>query len=391
MAGFDYHGEGVLSKPLSGGRRSFYIQYRFEGRKITKSVGKTRKTTAPDGRAAEEAEWIAKARGLVAARLEERDDGKVPRDVAKKAERRRAIAASSTGPRVKDLAAVYARECVPLRRRPKWQKWMLETVSAELGAETPLAKVTPERMEAWRDKLAKEGKTPSTIRKYLYFASGVFSGCLRTPAGRRLVSDNPCRLVLLPSESRGLKKALDERQAADLLVSARNDEAIYRWASLMLYTGMRTEEAMRLEWRDVDVATGRLAIHDSKTGEPRYPEAGEHLLPELQAWHKADDPAAGDLVVGEAFARIYYERWQPIFKAAGIPWGLGRGEFTPRNLRTTFCMLAFQNGARPEELVQQTGHSLVTLFKFYAEASRDQRLRAVNAMPNLRRLALRAV
>jgi len=51
--------------------------------------------------------------------------------------------------------------------------------------------------------------------------------------------------------------------------------------------------------------------------------------------------------------------------------------------RTTFCMLAFQNGARPEELVQQTGHSLATLFGYYAQASPTQRRRAVNAMPKV--------
>lgn len=80
-----------------------------------------------------------------------------------------------------------------------------------------------------------------------------------------------------------------------------------------------------------------------------------------------------------------------VFKAAEIPWGAERGQFTTRNLRTTFCMLAFQNGARPEELVQQPGHSMETLFGFYAEASSAQRLRALNAVPNLKRWTLKAV
>ena len=84
-----------------------------------------------------------------------------------------------------------------------------------------------------------------------------------------------------------------------------------------------------------------------------------------------------------------YERWREVFAAARIPWGTERGRFTTRNLRTTFCMLAFQNGARPEELVQQTGHSIETLLGYYAEASREQRRRAVDALPDLRRAGLR--
>ena len=110
-----------------------------------------------------------------------------------------------------------------------------------------------------------------------------------------------------------------------------------------------------------------------------------------QKREQADGPADRDPVLGESFEALPYKRWHAIFEAAAIPWGTERGEFTARNLRTTFCMLAFQNGARPEELVQQTGHSLQTLFEYYAEASREQRRRAVDALPDLRRAALRAV
>lgn len=52
-------------------------------------------------------------------------------------------------------------------------------------------------------------------------------------------------------------------------------------------------------------------------------------------------------------------------------------------------MLTFQHGARPEELVQQTGHSIETLFGYYAEASREQRRRAVEVFPDLKRAGLR--
>jgi hypothetical protein len=39
----------------------------------------------------------------------------------------------------------------------------------------------------------------------------------------------------------------------------------------------------------------------------------------------------------------------------------------------------------------QTGHSLATLFSYYAEASREQRRRAVDALPELRKAGLRVV
>lgn len=142
-------------------------------------------------------------------------------------------------------------------------------------------------------------------------------------------------------------------------------------------------------------------MHETKTGRPRIVAAGDQLLSDIETWHKADRPDVGGAeavaaepsgpVIGETFKAFPYSRWRAVFKAAGIPWGTERGQITTRNLRTTFCMLAFQNGARPEELVQQTGHSMETLFGFYAEASSTQRLRAVNALPDLKRRTLAAV
>ena len=146
---------------------------------------------------------------------------------------------------------------------------------------------------------------------------------------------------------------------------------------------MRVEEAMRLRWCDVDLRVGELSIHETKTGGPRVVATGDELLPKLVTWHDADDPEPDGLVIGEAFNTVPRWRWRRVFADAGIPWGVGRGKFTPRNLRTTFACLAFQNGAQPADLVEQTGHSLATLFDYYAQASPAQRRKAVNAMPKL--------
>ena len=103
---------------------------------------------------------------------------------------------------------------------------------------------------------------------------------------------------------------------------------------------------------------------------------GDNLFPKVKAWHRGDDPHPGELVIGEEFKTVPTDRWKRVFADAGIPWGLARGKFTTRNIRTTFCMLAFQAGARPEELVEQTGHSEATLLRYYAQASPTQRRRA---------------
>ncbi len=380
-----YHGGGVLSKERSDGRRVYFIKYRRNGRAIVERVGLT-----------EEA-----ARKRIEARRDQATDPNwTPPPVKRREERERERAekqAEAPTSTVADLLDVYRRECVRTKRRADWQGWMISLLESEFGT-LALSDLTAERVEAWRDRLTSEGKSPSTIRKYVYFLSGVYSDCMRTAKGRRLVQDNPCRLVALPDEPKGLRKALTAAQAAAILTAARDDAAIYRWAALVLHTGMRVEEAQRLRWEDAafdrkdgDLTGARFAVHETKTGRPRYVEAGARLLPDLAKWHDADGPEPSGPILGEAFESFPYQRWHDVFRTAEIPWGSDRGAFTTRNLRTTFCMLAFQNGARPEELVQQTGHSLATLFGYYAEASREQRRRAVDALPDLRRAGLRAV
>lgn len=383
-----YHGSGVLSKPWTRGRRDYYVKYRWHGRPFVEHVGLSEQ----------------KAREMVLVRRDNRKDPAwIPpgakRDEARKAERAAKAKAAHT---FADLVAVYKRECVPAKKDQDWQRWTLAAVDREFGA-LRLAAMTPELIEAWRDRLTTEQKTPSTIRKYVYFLSGIYADSMRTSAGRKLVTENPCRLVALPAEPKGLRRALTTDQAAAILTAARDDSTVYRWADLVLRTGMRVEEAQRLqwehtelEWKDGDVIGARFAVHETKTGRPRYVEAGTQLLPDLAGWYKADRPVADageptGAVIGESFRAFPYQRWRAVFATAKVPWGTERGQFTTRNLRTTFCMLAFQNGARPEELVQQTGHSVETLFGYYAEASREQRRRAVDSLPDLKRAGLRVV
>jgi integrase len=393
-----YHGGGVCSKLRKDGRRVYFIKYRRNGTPVFERVGldeqkaRDRRTAQKDN--AEDPKWIPPP----VKRKEARE--------ALKAEQA-AKAAEKPAHTFTDLLKVYRDECMKAKRRADWQEWMLKLVEEEFGA-LPLADLNAERIEAWRDKLTTDKKSPSTVRKYVYFVSGIYADSVKTTAGRKLVQDNPCRLVALPAEPKGLRKALTRDQAAGILTAARNDAAIYRWAGLVLRTGMRVEEAQKLEWGHTElewdgdeVKRARFAVHETKTGRPRYVEAGKQLLPDLAAWYKADcakvngtEAPAGEpsgSIIGETFEAFPYSRWRPVFTAAKVPWGTARGEYTTRNLRTTFCMLAFQNGARPEELVQQTGHSLETLFAYYAEASRDQRRRAVDSLPDLKRAAFRVV
>lgn len=185
-----YHGGGVLSKPRADGKTVYFVKYRRTGKTIIEKVGlgedAARKRIEARRDQATDAAWVPPT---------------VKKREARKAEQSAKAAARATAHTVADLLAVYRRECAPSKRRQDWQTWMLTAIEKELGT-LALADVTPERIEAWRDRLAVETKSASTIRKYVYFLSGVYADTTRTAAGRKLVQENPCRLARIIHESR---------------------------------------------------------------------------------------------------------------------------------------------------------------------------------------------
>ncbi len=282
-----------------------------------------------------------------------------------------------------DLLDLYRKVCAPTYRRREWQEWLCAIVEKEFTG-VPLAGMTRERVEEWRDRLAQGGASPSTIRKYIYFLSGVFEATGYDAEGRRLnpAGANPTKGVKLPREPKGLRKALTLEQARTVLMAARAEgEWLYRWIFLCLRTGMRVEEAQRLCWGAVELEQRELVVADTKTGEPRRVWVDDELLGRLKEWGRGREP--GEPVIGREFAEVPYAQWRRAFATAGVEWAGGKGGFTARNLRTTYVSLAIRNGALPWELAPQTGHSEGTLMAYYAEIAQEQKARAASAMPKL--------
>ncbi len=302
------------------------------------------------------------------------------------------------GPKFKELTAVYRKDWMRTRKRQSWQKEMLAILEGKFG-KVPLGWLTTARWEKWRDELARKKWTEgprkgqrrvsdTTIVKYLAFVSGIYRRALETEAGRRLVSENPLSRVRRPATpSRGLKKALSAEQAEALLRhlaavdkhGRRPNEDLYRWALLVLKVGMRVEEAQHLRWAAFDLRSGVISIADTKTGHPRRVVAPEEVVKQAKQWKLS---ASSSFVVGNEWQEgVPHRRWTAAYKAAGIPWGNRPDAFTTRNMRTTFTMLSFEHGAKPEDLIEQTGHSLAVLLAYYAEANVDRKRSAVEKNP----------
>lgn len=123
-------------------------------------------------------------------------------------------------------------------------RWQLKHAVAAFG-DVRLDKLTPLELSAWRATL------PERSRHQLF---GAFRQALEQAVTLRLLEKNPTDRIknrrVRPDEDREIRPFDDWEQ-----VYAIADEIHPRYAALVVFlvgTGMRPEEALALEWRDID-------------------------------------------------------------------------------------------------------------------------------------------
>ena len=197
---------------------------------------------------------------------------------------------------------------------------------------------------------------------------------IRHAEANRHVAHNVAALVDTPPGQPGRpSKALTAAQAAAVLAAAR-ESRLGAYVVLCLMTGIRTEEARALRWDHVDLDAASIAVWrsvrlggDTKTSKSRrtlgLPLAVVDALREHRVRQDEEKLAAGELWrdqglvfttnVGTALDAANVRRsFRSICKAAGV-----EGNWTPRELRTSFVSLLSASGVPVEEIARLAGHS----------------------------------
>jgi len=199
-----------------------------------------------------------------------------------------------------DLVDRYTRDVLPTKKKSTQpnQRRQLAWWKNELGAYT-LADCTPALIAETRDKLAaaptkqperkepkpyqrafKDGRqralperepkhrSPATVKRYMAVLSHAFTVALKEWGW---IEDNPVLKVTKPAEPRGRVRFLSDEEREALLNACRDSTNpwLYTVVVVSLSTGMRKGELMGLSWRDVDLQTERLVLHETKNGERR--------------------------------------------------------------------------------------------------------------------------
>lgn len=254
-------------------------------------------------------------------------------------------------------------------------------VKPDLGLRK-LSDVRPLHIQKLYTDMQGRGLSARTVR-YLH---AVLSSALKQAVRWGMLPRNPAEWVELPKQARKEMHALSPDEAAHFLKAAAED----RWGVLFAFalaTGMRPEEYLGLQWKDVDLEGGTVTVRRALIwrakgggwyfGEPKTARSrrqiplpastlralAEHRRQQVAerlkagAGYQPNDlvfatPEGGPLLPGNLKRRHF----RPILKTAKLP-----KDFRLYDLRHSCATLLLAAGEHPKVVSERLGHASITL------------------------------
>lgn len=130
-----------------------------------------------------------------------------------------------------------------------------------------LSEVQKKDVAAFLRSLAEE-VSGTTANRYQALLSSLFKYAIEL----ELTENNPCRGIKKAQENRSRDRFLhsDEFERFIQTLQTKLDKPAYQALFLLIATGLRKGELLKLRWEDVNLADGTLYLQDPKNGESRF-------------------------------------------------------------------------------------------------------------------------
>ena len=157
--------------------------------------------------------------------------------------------------------------------------------------------------------------------------------------------------------------------------------------SLMLDTGLRLSEAIGLQWRDLDLISGKLFVRQGKGAKDRSLWIGEIDLEAVRQWRKRQIQAVGhscaDVFTTLAGSAVSGRYVQQMVKRCAARAGLDK-HVHPHLLRHTFATDLYRQTGRIRLVQKALGHSDLSTTMIYTHVY-DQEVEEAMRMLRTRR------
>jgi integrase len=347
-------GFGVRSYP--GGGKSFFIDYRLNGRQRRYTIGPFPRWSAEAAR--EEAKKLRKAidRGIDPA--------------GDKRERR-------TAPTVQDLIDRYIADHLPKKTiagaRINDEKRVLAEIGDKLGKHTKVAHVHGGDIADMHRRITESGR-PVRANRILAVASKMFSLSLVPLAGetlpwRNAVQGNPCKGIQKNHEEAKERFFSQSELTAISDALAKYDGVGADCIRLIMLTGARPAEAMRAQWDEFDKEPGywikpSAHVKQRKTHKLPLSPAAIELVDRLRKKRKGKWVFPGDKP-GEHLAALWH-----VWHFVRDETGLGK-DARAYDLRHTFASVGAGGGLSLPIIGRLLGHTQPRTTQRYAHLADD--------------------
>jgi integrase len=237
------------------------------------------------------------------------------------------------------------------------------------GKTRPLDTIKTPELDEWVEKLKASGLSDATINRNLAFVSKLFTVAI--PRGGATAKPKFPRRKEYNGRIRFLSDG-EERRILDLLVQWGDDES-HDAVVVLLDTGLRTGELMRLEARDVDLNNNAVTAWGTKNDLSRTIPLTVRARAILAA--RAEQHTSGRLFPsGYWKLRLAWDR-------ARSHMGLAEDEqFVLHTLRHTFCSRLVQRGVSITVVKQLAGHKTIAITMRYAHLAPGDLAKAIERL-----------
>ncbi len=225
-----------------------------------------------------------------------------------------------------------------------------KVVSGSAIGRMTLARVSSAELSRYRDELAKQGYSPTTVKKFLALVSRVFT-MARLDWGMAVA--NPVQAVRKPQDANARTRRLEGEELARIIAATESPElgAVVR---LAVETAMRRSELLGLRWAEIDFQRKVAQLLVTKNGDARTVPLSSKAIEVLRAMPRRIDGKVFGITpdsVTQAFSRAC--------ERAGIK------DLRYHDLRHEAVSRLFELGLNPMEVAAISGHKTLAMLQRY--------------------------